>query len=70
MKRLRDQVLVLRAIGEVREELRVAEIQGADGAKLYSILGRLVSLYAVLNVGQLEQVAMDSDCREFHREAA
>jgi hypothetical protein len=70
MRRLRDQALVLRAIGDVREELKVAEAQGDTNAQLYAILGRLVSLYAILNVEQLEQAVIDSDTREDYREAA
>jgi hypothetical protein len=70
MRRLRDQALVLRAIGDVREELRVAEAQGDTNAQLYAILGRLVSLYATLNVEQLEQAVIDSDTRKYYKEAA
>jgi|LakMenEpi03Aug12_release.lakeMendotaPanAssembly.Ray.scaffolds.fasta_scaffold2188661_2 hypothetical protein len=70
MRRLRDQALVLRAIGDVREELRVAEAQGGTNAQLFAILGRLVSLYAILNVEQLEQAVIDSDTREDYKEAA
>ena len=70
MRRLQDQALTLRAIGDVRQELRVAEAQGEHNAQLFAILGRLVSLYAILNVEQLEQAVMDSDTREDYKEAA
>lgn len=71
-RRIRDQVLILQAIGDVRQELRTAEAMGGQSSQLYAILGRLVSLYALLNVEQLEQVAMNSDTRDDHdiKEAA
>lgn len=71
-RRIRDQVLILQAIGDVRQELKTAEAMGGQSSQLYAILGRLVSLYALLNVEQLEQVAMDSDTRDDHdiKEAA
>lgn len=70
MRRLQDQALILRAIGDVRQELRVAEAQDEHNAQLFAVLGRLVSLYAILNVEQLEQAVMDSDTREDYKEAA
>jgi hypothetical protein len=72
MRRLQDQALILRAIGDVRQELRIAEAQGEHNAQLFAILGRLVSLYAILNVEQLERAALDSDTRDDHdiKEAA
>ena len=65
-RRIRDQVLILQAIGDVRQELKTAEAMGGQSAQLYAILGRLVSLYTLLNVEQLEQVAMNSDTRDNH----
>lgn len=65
-RRIRDQVLILQAIGDVRQELKVAEAMGGQSSQLYAILGRLVSLYALLNVEQLERAALDSDTRDDH----
>ena len=69
MRRLNDQILVLRAIGNVRNELKTEESQGATNAQIYATLSRLVTLYAMLNVDQLEQVVADADNRD-HRKAA
>ena len=65
-RRMRDQVLILQSIADVRQELKTAEAMGGQSAQMYAILGRLLSLYALLNVEKLEQAAMDSDTRDNH----
>lgn len=66
MRRIADQVLVLLAIKDVREELKRA----GDKRTGYEILMRLSTLYAVLNVDTLIEVTKDADKRDNKREAA
>jgi hypothetical protein len=68
MRRLRDQALILSAIGDVRQELRTAEAQGGTSAQMYAILGRLLSLYSALNIEKIERHILESDSRDNHDE--
>jgi hypothetical protein len=68
MRRLKDQVLVLQAIADVRSELLVAYAENSGHAQMYAILGRLLSLYATLNIDQIERHILESDSRDNHDE--
>lgn len=65
-RRVRDQVLILLAIRDVRIELKRVgmTIEG------HEILMRLATLYALLNVEQLAECVSKGDQREDNKEAA
>lgn len=58
-RRVSDQVVILQAIADVRVELSLAKTQ-KDGIE---ILGRLISLYALLDTGRLVEIAKAADTR-------
>ena len=62
-RRLSDQVLVLRSIECVRDELKEANAVGADFRIIADIMERLTSLYACLDAGRLASVAKEADRR-------
>ncbi len=72
-RRLSDQVLVLRSIECVRDELKEANAVGADFRVIADIMERLTSLYACLDAGRLAKVAKEADERskyEFNKRSA
>jgi hypothetical protein len=62
-RRLSDQVLILKSIVCVREELALANKVGADFRNIVDIMERLTSLYACLDAGRLADVAKTADAR-------
>lgn len=66
-RRLIDQVFILSAIGQVRSELKEAQAAGQGRFAMISIAERLMNLYALLNVEQLEKAVIDSDTRNKYK---
>lgn len=50
---MKDQTIILVAIGEVRAEAKMAEQNGATSIELADIMVRLSTLYALLDVSRL-----------------
>jgi hypothetical protein len=70
-RRLSDQVEILKAINDVRNEIKIAHKNGVPNFEQYEILGRLISLYSLLDVENLAQVAKNADIRRlFQKKAA
>lgn len=67
MRRLEDQVLILRAIAQVRDELILH--QHESWLVIMEIMTRLATLYSLLNVTMLERLASEADSRD-EREVA
>lgn len=70
MRRLEDQVYVLEAIAQVREELKRAAERGENGIVTGEILMRLSSLYTLLNTDRLLEAAKVADTRARYRRRA
>jgi len=62
MKRIADQVLILEAIGQVRTELR----EDMSFKDMMDVMTRLATLYSLLNVHQLRDIAVDADMRDIN----
>ena len=62
-KRLVDQVLILKSIQVVREELAIAHINQADIRTTTDIMDRLSNLYSCLDVTRLAEIAKEKDER-------
>lgn len=58
-KRLGDQILILDAISNVRKELK-RDMPQKDA---FEVMMRLTTLYSILNVDQLKDVAEEADVR-------
>lgn len=65
-RRVGDQVEILLAIRNVRKELT----RVGNKIEMYEVLMRLTTLYTLLNVEQLIEIARDADKREGKKEAA
>jgi len=68
-KRLGDQVLILEAVSKVRQEFKDAVGRGESFIVTGEIMVRLCTLYSLLNVDQLKDVAVMADDRN-ERKAA
>lgn len=65
-RRVGDQVEILLAIRNVRKELT----RVGNKIEMYDVLMRLTTLYSLLNVEQLIEIARDADKRDGKKEAA
>jgi hypothetical protein len=65
-RRVGDQVEILLAIRNVRKELT----RVGNKIEMYDVLMRLTTLYSLLNVERLIEIARDADKRDGKKEAA
>lgn len=55
MRKIREQMMILESIGEVRNELKAAHKAGEPSSVTFPIAIRLSTLYALLDLGSISE---------------